>query len=129
LKIGESSRRTPVVGPNIAHTPAGTELESSRRGPRDDQNLCRVATACFSAFGCTVSGDATRCFCGNSGAACFAVSGAASGPCVDEVAAAAKTRDPVAIRPLFTNPTSPLGRAVNLMGCRGSFCQNECAVF
>lgn len=111
----------------LAPAPDGTDGCCGLPAP-DDQNLCRVAVACFSAFGCTISGDASRCFCGNSGAACFAIPGAASGPCVNEVVAAAKTSDPPAIRPQFTSITSPLGRAVNLMGCRGAFCPVECAV-
>ena len=32
------------------------------------------------------------------------------------------------IRAQFTSPASPLGRAVNLLGCQGSFCTTECSV-
>jgi hypothetical protein len=111
----------------LAPAPDGTDGCCGLAAP-DDQNLCRVAVACFNAFGCTVGGDAVRCFCGNTAAACFAVTGAANGPCVNEVAAAAKTSNPVEIRQQFTQPASPLGRAVNLTACRGVFCPTECAV-
>jgi hypothetical protein len=94
----------------------------------DDQNLCRAAVSCFSASRCTIGGDATHCFCGSAAAACFAVTGAASGPCVNEVMAAAKSSDLDDIRSRFVSATFPLGRAVNLMGCRGAFCSVECAV-
>ena len=95
-----------------------------------DQLLCIAAAACFSENDCTVSGDPTRCFCGKSDviAACYAVPGAANGPCVAAVVAAAKKNDLAMIKAQFTSPASPLGRAVNLLNCRGSFCSSECSV-
>ncbi|HUO38168.1 MAG TPA: hypothetical protein VMU34_10140 [Mycobacterium sp.] len=122
---------------SLAPNPAGTDGCSGISDP-NDKALCQAAASCFAAAThpgntvvpghCTVSGDATKCFCGNSASACFATAGAANGPCVAQVQAAAKTMDPTLIRPLFTSPASPLGRAVNLMGCQGGLCSTECQV-
>jgi len=121
---------------SLAPNPAGTYGCSGISDP-GDKALCQAAAACFAAAAhpgnviaghCTVGGDASRCFCGTSAGACFATAGAANGPCVAEVQAAAKTTDPTMIRPLFTSPASPLGRAVNLMGCQGGLCSAECQV-
>jgi hypothetical protein len=122
---------------SLAPNPNGTDGCEGLSDP-NDQALCRAAAACFalpthpgnaaSPGPCTVSGDANRCFCGNSGSACFATAGAANGPCTAEVIAAAKTPDPAMIRSQFTSPASPLGRAVNLLGCQGSFCAMECSI-
>jgi hypothetical protein len=38
------------------------------------------------------------------------------------VVAAAKSADPGTIKLRFVDPAFPLGRAVNLTSCRGSFC-------
>jgi len=86
---------------------------------------------CFTAPGanCTIGGDATTCYCGSSGTGCFTTTGAANGVCKSQVEAAAKTSDPAQIATQFTSPASPLGRAVNLTGCRGALCSVECSVF
>jgi hypothetical protein len=95
-----------------------------------DQLLCIAAAECFSNNNCTVGGDPNRCFCGKADVItmCYAVPGAANGPCVAAVVAAAKKNDLATIKTQFTSPASPLGRAVNLLGCRGSFCGTECGV-
>jgi hypothetical protein len=93
-----------------------------------DQVLCIAVAECFSNSNCTVSGDPNRCFCGGSGSNCYSVPGAANGPCVAAVVAAAKKNDLSMIKAQFTSPASPLGRAVNLLNCRGSFCGTECGV-
>jgi len=54
--------------------------------------------------------------------------GAANGPCVAEVIAAAKTSAPAAIYAQFVAANSPVGRAVNVTACRGAFCPQECDV-
>jgi hypothetical protein len=93
-----------------------------------DRALCAAAATCFAANNCTSSGDANHCFCGTSGSACYTTDGAANGPCVAQVFAAAKTTTAASIKGEFTSSTSPLGRAVNLLGCQGSVCGSECAV-
>ena len=112
---------------SLAPNPNGTDgccgLSSAA-----DQLLCIAAVNCFSKNNCTVSGDATKCFCGTAGSTCYTVPGAAKGPCVAEVFAAAKKTDVTMVKPLFTSPASPLGRAVNLLGCRGGLCNMECGL-
>jgi hypothetical protein len=93
-----------------------------------DQLLCEAAVACFSTGGCTVSGDPTRCFCGDHIPTCYTIPGAANGPCVSQVVAAAKSMTLATIRSVFTSSVSPLGRAVNLLSCRGATCPAECAI-
>ncbi|HEY8946936.1 MAG TPA: hypothetical protein VIM73_21985, partial [Polyangiaceae bacterium] len=99
-------------------------------GNAADQVLCEAVVKCFTrnSSTCTVSGDGTNCFCGTSGGNCFMNAGAANGPCTAEVVAAAKTSTPAAIQGQFTSPASPLGRAVNIIACRGSFCSTECGI-
>jgi hypothetical protein len=93
-----------------------------------DQVLCIAAAECFTTNKCTAAGSPSPCYCGNSGADCYVVPGAANGPCVAEVAAAAKTTDPSTIRGIFTSSAATLGRAVNLLTCRGTFCSTECGI-
>jgi hypothetical protein len=121
----------------LAPNPDGTDGCEGLSDP-NDKALCVAAATCFAAPAhagntvspgfCATSGDAARCFCGNSGTACFSMAGAANGPCTAEVIAAAKTSDPATIRGLFTSAASPLGRAVNLIACQGVFCPAECAI-
>jgi len=94
-----------------------------------DQLLCQALYACISANAttCTKAGDATPCFCGTSMSNCFAVAGAANGPCVKEVQAAAKSVDPVLIKMRLISPMFPLGRTINLAACQGGLCGTECA--
>jgi hypothetical protein len=54
--------------------------------------------------------------------------GQANGPCLAQVQAAAGTTDPNVINQQFQNPSTPLGRAVNLVICRSTSCSDECAV-
>ncbi len=93
-----------------------------------DRLLCEAVYACFAVKGCTFTGDPVACFCGSSGGACYSVVGAANGPCVNEVLAAGKSGDPVTIQSRWVSGMLPLGRAVNLAVCRGSFCSSECAI-
>jgi hypothetical protein len=94
-----------------------------------DRSLCAAVVDCMTAHAATCSdlGDPTNCYCGTSGSACFTMAGAANGPCVAEVLAAAGTQVPGSVIVQFTSPASPLGRAVNLTTCRGGFCSAECA--
>jgi hypothetical protein len=51
---------------------------------------------------------------------------------LDAVTAAARltaaTYDAATIKSRFVDPSFPLGGAVNLVSCRGSFCSGECTV-
>jgi hypothetical protein len=103
----------------------------------NDQLLCEALYDCIAAHSgppdnCTSYGDPTVCFCGTAGTAggglCFSVKGAANGPCVSQVIAAAKTDDLTQIQARFISANFPAGRAVNLAVCRGSFCSTECGI-
>jgi hypothetical protein len=96
-----------------------------------DKQLCETLYGCFVApthpgtsipGPCTNQGDPTRCWCGTNPTTCLTDPAAANGPCRDAVVAAAKTADPGTIKLRFVDPAFPLGRAVNLSSCRGSFC-------
>src|SRR5262249_1762228 len=110
---------------SLAPAPGGTDGCSSITNPAD-RALCQAAATCFQTSNCTNAGDANPCFCGTNPTTCFTAQpgmpGAANGVCVAQAQAAAKTMDPTLIKPQFVSPTSPLGRAVNLVGCQGSFC-------
>jgi hypothetical protein len=94
-----------------------------------DQVLCEAVDLCLArnAGTCASEGSHVSCFCGTSGADCFMMAGAANGPCVGPVIAAAKTSSAPAIQLLFNRTDSPLGRATNLEDCRLLFCPDECA--
>ena len=82
-------------------------------------------TVCLGTFG-----DPLGCWCGSNSLTC-ATSNApptqANGPCVQQIFAAAKTMDAPTINAKFVDPSLPLGAAVNLAICRGSFCPTECS--
>ena len=82
-------------------------------------------------------GDPLGCWCGSNGLTCATANsgaGQANGPCLQQVLAAAKTTDAATINNNFVLPTAndgtplPLGRATNLVICRGSFCISECSI-
>ena len=89
--------------------------------------------SCLGSFG-----DPLGCWCGSNGLTCATASSGASqanGPCLQQVLAAAKTTDAATINNNFVLPTAndmttplPLGRATNLVICRGSFCISECSI-
>lgn len=113
---------------NCALGPNGTDGCCGLSDPVKRQ-LCDALYACIAqnASTCTAAGDPTACFCGTSGGLCFQNAGAANGPCAAEMAAAAETDDPAMILDRFISPVFPIGRAVNLSACRGSFCP-ECEI-
>jgi hypothetical protein len=96
--------------------------------------LCQTASACMRSGSCNLSGDVTTCFCGTNQATCDAA-GAANGPCVAQVTAAAGrnvvtgvTDAPTAAQVLARqgDPAYALGRAANIQGIAGAFCPAEC---
>jgi len=98
------------------------------------RKLCEDAYACFvnPASQCLKKnnqGDAIPCWCGNNMTTCWNSNEPpkqANGPCVKQVFAAAATSDAATIRARLVDPAYPLGRAINLSSCRGSFCAREC---
>jgi len=102
-----------------------------------DRALCESVYACFvtPAFACVTQGDPLKCWCGTNPTTCVTSNAAptkANGPCLDLVTTAARltpaTYDAATIKQRFVDPSFPLGRAVNLTSCRGSFCNLECSV-
>jgi hypothetical protein len=84
-----------------------------------DVQLCRRLYCCIRVNKCSYGGDSTKCWCGtDTSVPC----GAANGPCVNEFQDAAKSKDPMTIKLRFIDPGYPLGRACNLVACRGAFC-------
>jgi hypothetical protein len=98
-----------------------------------DRKLCEELYACFADphNNCSIKGDPLRCWCGKNMLTCYSETsgpGAANGPCVKEVVAAAKTNDADTIFHQFLNTELPLGRASRLNLCRAAFCSNDCNV-
>ena len=98
-----------------------------------DRKLCEELYACFSDshLNCSIKGDPIRCWCGTNMLTCYSEAsgpGAANGPCVKQVLAAAKTNEADTIFHQFLNVDLPLGRAARLNVCRGYFCSNDCNV-
>jgi hypothetical protein len=98
------------------------------------RDLCQAASACFRAGNCNDSGDTAPCYCGTSGTM-GCPSGAANGPCVQQVTAAASRNidtgatdspSPALILQRFGVPQYPLGRAAGIHTIAGAFCPAEC---
>lgn len=95
---------------------------------------CLKLYCCIYANGCSKQGDSLGCWCGSSHldaagqGVCITMAGAADGPCKSEVEDAAETTDPQTIKQRFVDPAFPVGGAVNLASCQGSFCAAECGI-
>lgn len=98
-----------------------------------DRKLCEELYACITdpANHCTNQGDPVRCWCGTHPTTCLGhASGplAGDGPCAEKFLTAGKSTTPEDIRKRFVDAVFPLGRAVKLSHCRGSFCSAVCGV-
>ena len=105
-----------------------------------DKQLCENLYTCLAApthpgttvpGTCTTQGDPLQCWCGTNPTTCVTSNTPptqANGPCLQQIFAAAKSTDAATIKLRFIDPNFPLGRAVNLTSCRGSFCSVECSV-
>ena len=102
-----------------------------------NRQLCEDAYGCFTdpARNCIVQGSALPCWCGTNTATCNTDNTGttkANGACLDFVTRAAlltpATYDAPTIDQRLVDPDFPLGRAVNLVTCRGTFCSMECNV-
>ena len=133
------------AGPPPTHEagPACEKCTSDNCAPGDDgcdaiadatdRKVCEELYACFSDshLNCSIKGDPLRCWCGTNMLTCYSDTsgpGAANGPCVKQVLAAAKTNEADTIFHQFLNADLPLGRAARLNVCRGYFCSNDCNV-
>ena len=91
--------------------------------------LCQALVACARRTKCAQQkdGNFTPCLCGTANAAECKVLGGAKGPCADEVAAAAETREFSDIQQRFFKTTYAVGMANQvLLDCDGSACAREC---
>ena len=98
-----------------------------------DRALCEDLYACFTDSNnrCVTQGDPSACWCGTQVDTCATSNDPvtqANGPCLQKVFAAAKTTDAASIKQRLVDPDYPLGRAVNLISCRGVFCAAECQI-
>jgi hypothetical protein len=102
-----------------------------------DKALCEAVYGCFTtpSNACVTQGDPLKCWCGSNPTTCVTSNNdptKANGVCLSAVIAAARltpaTYDAATIKQRFVDPSYPLGRAVNLTSCRGSFCNVECSV-
>lgn len=122
--------------PEVGNCFAGTDGCDSIDDAADRQ-LCETLYACFTdpVNSCVAQGDAIKCWCGTNPSTCATDdSGAtmANGPCLGLVTLGAKltpaTYNAQTIKARLVDPAYPLGRAVNLTTCRGTFCSVECGV-
>lgn len=98
-----------------------------------DKALCERIYACFMSHKsqCVNQGDPLKCWCGSNPTTCVTDNSPptqANGLCRDLVFEGAKSTDAPTIKNRFVDPAFPLGRAVNLLSCRGTFCSEECGV-
>jgi hypothetical protein len=90
-----------------------------------DKAACLALVACIRVKHCAPVGDAFACYCGTaSDIACL--TGMGNGACKPEMEAAAKTTDPGIIANIFVDPSFPIGRATNLVGCDAESCKMQC---
>ena len=113
--------------------PVGTDDGCDVISDAGDRKLCEDLYACFSdpRNSCVIQGDPVRCWCGTNMTTCVTDNAGptqANGPCVKQVFAAAKSTDADAIFQRFMNVDFPLGRAVRVTSCRGSFCSGDCRI-
>ena len=97
----------------------------------NDRKACEELYGCFAANNCVVQGDPIPCWCGTHMTTCVTDSSGpkqANGPCAKQMLAAAKTSDADTIFHQLLNVDLPLGRAVRLTTCRGSFCSTDCKI-
>ena len=90
-----------------------------------ERRACQAVVACAAAAGCASGGDGMPCYCGTADVG-SCLGGGANGACKALIEAAAGTTDPQVLGERFTDPTYPLGLAVNFFGCRAAFCAAEC---
>ena len=83
----------------------------------------------------TNQGDLIPCWCGTNPTTCVSANQPptmANGPCLQQVIAAAKltpqTYDAHTVKTRLVDPVFPLGKATNLLSCRGNFCNAECNI-
>lgn len=94
-----------------------------------ERTLCENLLNCMRTTQCSAGArDAQRCFCGSAtdegDVTCL--NGGANGACRAEAEAAAGSADPREVADRFSDPTFPIGRAVNQVTCDRVACASEC---
>jgi Dictyostelium (slime mold) repeat len=87
-----------------------------------DKLDCEAVVSCATTTGCAATGDGQSCYCGTAEIGPCLAPGGANGQCKAQIEVAGKTTDPQLLGERFTDPAFPLGRALNLFGCRAAFC-------
>ena len=102
-----------------------------------DRQLCEDVYGCYTdpVNNCVAQGSVLSCWCGTNSATCDTDNTdptKANGPCVNFMTLAARltaaTYDAATIEARLVDPDYPLGRATNLVTCRGTYCSAECTV-
>jgi hypothetical protein len=89
----------------------------------DEQARCQRLYACMRDSGCVRNSDPSACWCGGVDTAdCEQGLAQANGPCVQQFIDAAGTNIPTLIDERSTDPTYPIGGAINLATCRSVYC-------
>jgi hypothetical protein len=81
------------------------------------QAECDALRACILSTQCAAGGDPTPCYCGTEDVASCISAPPPDAPCVAEYVAALAGGPPGSVASLFTNPTSPIGVANNIVAC------------
>jgi hypothetical protein len=101
---------TPIAGCDIYVTDA-------------QQQACQRAYACMRDSRCVQNSDPRHCWCGSVDLEqCETGAAPAGGPCRQAISDAAGTTDPVLIDLRLTDPSYPIGGAINLATCRSVSC-------
>ena len=113
--------------------PVGTDDGCDVIADATERKLCEDQYACFAdpQNSCVIQGDPVRCWCGTNLTTCVtdnAPPTQANGPCAKLVFAAAKSADADTVFQRFMSTDFPIGRAVRVTSCRGSYCSNDCKI-
>jgi hypothetical protein len=98
---------------------AGCDIFASQ----DQQARCQRLYTCMRDSGCVQNNDPTRCWCGSVDAFLCETGGQApGGPCVQQFIDAAESNMATVINDRLTDPSFPIGGAINLVSCRSVHC-------
>jgi hypothetical protein len=117
----------------VDNCPVGTDDGCDVIADAADRKLCEDLYACFAdpKSACVIAGDPVRCWCGTNMTTCMTDNSGptqANGPCLQQIFAAAKTTDADTVYQRLMDIQFPVGRAVRVSSCRGSFCSNDCKI-
>jgi hypothetical protein len=100
---------------NFSETPGSVGCAAFTGAMR---STCTALLACIRSTGCSAGDDPTPCYCGSlTPTACFNNGAPSTAPCFAEYNAAQAADPAGTVFGLFTDPTSPIGAANNLVTC------------